>query len=77
MVGLGETDEEIHEILTDLKEQRVDKVCIGQYLQPSKKSMPVARFLTESDYEKFKLWGKNLGFSSIQAGPFVRSSYQS
>lgn len=75
MVGLGETDEEILEMLKDLEKQRVDKVCIGQYLQPSTVSMPVARFLTEPDYEKYRAWGKDLGFSSIQAGPFVRSSY--
>ena len=76
MVGLGETDEEIHEMLTDLKEHSVDKICIGQYLQPNKASMPVARFLTDPDYEKYRKWGKNLGFSSVLAGPFVRSSYQ-
>ena len=76
MVGLGETDEEIFEMLNDLKKHKVDQICIGQYLQPSKNSMPVARYLEEPDYQKYRKWAEDLGFSSVQAGPFVRSSYR-
>lgn len=75
MLGLGETDEEIIETMKDLRAHNVDMLTLGQYLQPSKFHMPVARFVTP---EAFKDWAKladDLGFKNTASGPLVRSSY--
>lgn len=75
MVGLGETDAEIKQTMKDLLEQGVDVLTIGQYLQPSKKHLPVAEFVTPQKFEEYKRIGEDLGFGHVESGPLVRSSY--
>ncbi len=75
MVGLGETDEEIRVVLQDLKANGVQIVTIGQYLAPSKKHAPVARFVTPEQFEQYKTYGQSLSIQYVFSGPFVRSSY--
>ena len=76
MLGLGEEEEEVIETLHDLKEAKVDIVTIGQYLQPSKKHLPVKRFITPEQFTKYKEIGLELGFRHIESGALVRSSYR-
>ena len=76
MLGLGERDDEIDQVLQDLRGARCDIVTMGQYLQPSDAHVPVARFVRP---ERFAAWRKAalaMGFSAVSAGPFVRSSYR-
>ena len=76
MVGLGETDEEVMETLMDLREHRVDIVTIGQYLSPGPKHLPVDRFVTPEQFERFRTHGeKELGFLQVVSTPLTRSSY--
>ena len=75
MLGLGETEEEVIQTLYDLKDAKVDVVTIGQYLQPSKKHLPVKEFITPEQFEKYERIGKELGFIHVESGPLVRSSY--
>jgi lipoic acid synthetase len=75
MVGLGETDEEIVEVMRDLVARKVDILTIGQYLQPSKQHLPVERFVPPEQFAEFKRIGLELGFRWVESGPFVRSSY--
>jgi lipoic acid synthetase len=76
MVGLGETDAEIVQTLADLKDRRVDIVTIGQYLQPTKKHIPVQRYYTPDEFESFKKTGQGAGIKFMVSGPLVRSSYR-
>jgi len=76
MLGFGETDEGILKALHDLKEANVDIVTLGQYLQPSRKALPVYEYITP---EKFTYWSEkaqDIGFLGVVSGPLVRSSYQ-
>ena len=76
MVGLGETDEEVMETLMDLREHRVDIVTIGQYLSPGPKHLPVDRFVTPEQFERFRTHGEQeLGFLEVVSTPLTRSSY--
>ncbi|MFT5753401.1 MAG: lipoic acid synthetase [Flavobacterium sp.] len=75
MLGLGETEEEVIEVLHDLQRANVDIVTIGQYLQPSKKHLPVKEFITPEQFEKYGRIGKELGFRHVESGALVRSSY--
>lgn len=75
MVGLGETNEEIIQVLKDLREHDVDMLTIGQYLQPSKYHLPVQRYVTPAEFDEFAKVAKELGFSHVASGPMVRSSY--
>jgi lipoic acid synthetase len=75
MLGLGETDEEIHQTLQDLRAHDVNMLTLGQYLQPSKFHMPVARYVTPLQFQDLKHYAKQLGFSNVASGPLVRSSY--
>lgn len=75
MLGLGETEEEVIETLHDLKAANVDIVTIGQYLQPSKKHLPVKEFIRPEQFEKYEKIGKELGFRHVESGALVRSSY--
>jgi len=77
MVGLGETFDEVVEVMRDLAEQQVDILTIGQYLQPSKKHLPIDRFYTPQEFEELKRIGlEELGFKWVESGPLVRSSYR-
>lgn len=75
MLGLGETNEEIIQTLKDLRSYDVDMVTLGQYLQPSRFHMPVARFVTPDEFKQFGDIARELGFKNVASGPLVRSSY--
>jgi lipoyl synthase len=75
MVGLGETNEEILETMSDLHEAGCDILTIGQYLQPSAKHLPVLRYVHPDDFAMFKEQGLAMGFRYVESGPLVRSSY--
>lgn len=75
MVGLGENDDEVCETLVMLKDLGVQIVTIGQYLRPSLKHWPVARYVSNDSYKRFKDFGLSIGLGHVFAGPFVRSSY--
>lgn len=75
MVGVGESNEEIIEVLKDLREHNVDMVTIGQYLQPSRDHLPVDRFVTPDEFAEYERVARELGFSHVASGPLVRSSY--
>lgn len=75
MVGLGETDEEIEQVMRDLRAHDVDMITIGQYLQPSKQHLAVKRFVTPETFERWRIYGEELGFANVASGPMVRSSY--
>ena len=76
MVGLGETVEQITETLTDLKNAGVDIVTIGQYIQPSKLHLEVAKYYTPEEFEELDKLAEKIGFEHRQIGPLVRSSYR-
>jgi lipoic acid synthetase len=76
MLGLGEREEEVMEALHDLKKVNVDVVTIGQYLQPSKKHLPVQQFITPDVFKKLEVFALDLGFRHVESGPLVRSSYK-
>ncbi|KAB2492265.1 lipoyl synthase [Priestia endophytica] len=75
MVGLGETKEEIIETMDDLRANNVDIMTIGQYLQPSKKHLKVQKYYHPDEFEELKNIALTKGFSHVEAGPLVRSSY--
>lgn len=75
MVGIGETEPEIIELMKDLRGIGCQLFTIGQYLQPSKNNIPVEEYITPNQFEKYKKIGKELGFDNIESGPLVRSSY--
>ena len=75
MVGLGERRDEVTQVMDRLREIDVNIMTIGQYLQPSKKQLPVKRFVTPEEFEDYKQEGINRGFSFVESGTFVRSSY--
>ncbi len=75
MLGLGEQKEDVIQTLHDLKANEVDIVTIGQYLQPTKKHLPVARFVHPDEFAEYREIGYNLGFDYVESGPLVRSSY--
>ncbi len=75
ILGLGETDEEIVEVMERLREHEVDMLTLGQYLQPSKSHLPVQRFVHPDTFEWFAEIGKKMGFKNVASGALVRSSY--
>src|SRR5947208_3909726 len=75
IVGMGETAEEVREVMRDLRAVACDIMTIGQYLQPTKQHLPVARFYHPDEFAAFKTEGLALGFSHVESGPMVRSSY--
>ena len=75
MVGLGETDDEILEVMRDLRAHSVDMLTIGQYLQPSAHHLPVLRYVAPAIFEMYAAAAKRMGFSHAASGPLVRSSY--
>ncbi len=76
MVGLGESLEEIEETLIDLKNAGVDIVTIGQYIQPSKEHLPVAKYYTPDEFEELRQLARKVGITNYQINPLVRSSYK-
>ncbi len=76
MVGLGETSDEIREVMRDLREAGCDILTIGQYLAPSSEHVPIGRFVAPSEFDAMRTEALEMGFSAVAAGPFVRSSYR-
>lgn len=75
MVGLGEDIHEVKEVMRDLRAWGVDILTIGQYLQPSKKHIPIARYYTLEEFKELRQYGREIGFKWVEAAPLVRSSY--
>jgi lipoic acid synthetase len=75
MLGLGETQEEVIAVMRDLREQNVDILTLGQYLQPTKNHLPVDRFVHPDEFKHYHDVGKAMGFDVVESGPLVRSSY--
>lgn len=75
MVGLGETDAEVRQVMQDLRTVDCDILTIGQYLQPSQKHLGVQEFVTPEQFEAWREWGESLGFLQVVASPLTRSSY--
>jgi lipoic acid synthetase len=76
MLGLGETAEEVLDLLPRLRAARVDIVTIGQYLRPSRENLPVVAYVPPETFDRYREAGEKLGFRHVFAGPFVRSSYR-
>lgn len=77
MVGLGETEDEVKEIMSDLVAHGCDVMTLGQYLQPTKMHLPVAEFVTPEQFDRYREIGLEMGFDYVESGPLVRSSYHS
>jgi lipoic acid synthetase len=75
MLGLGELHEEILEVLNDLQKMEVDTVTLGQYLQPTREHLTVAKFYTPEEFSKYRDYAYSLGFQNVASAPLVRSSY--
>jgi lipoic acid synthetase len=75
MVGLGETPEEVLEVMKDLRAVQCDILSIGQYLQPTKAHLPIARYVPLEEFELYRRVGLEMGFRNVESGPLVRSSY--
>jgi len=76
MVGLGETQDEVFEVMADLRASGVDLLTIGQYLRPTQQHLPVERYWAPEEFAPFVERGQELGFANVEAGPLVRSSYR-
>ena len=75
MLGLGETEEELFESMDDLRNSKVDILTLGQYLQPTHKHLPVAKYVTPEEFARYKEVALGKGFRYVESGPMVRSSY--
>jgi lipoic acid synthetase len=75
MLGLGETEEEVHELMDDALSAGVSILTVGQYLQPSAANIPVSAYITPAQFEAYKTTGLKKGFRFVESGPLVRSSY--
>jgi lipoic acid synthetase len=75
MLGLGETPDEVHQLMRDLYAANVDIVTLGQYLQPTRRNLPVVEFVRPAQFEAYRDLGLSLGFKMVFSGPLVRSSY--
>lgn len=75
MLGLGETSDEVHQLLRDLRAADVDIVTLGQYLQPTRRNLPVSQFVPPVQFDAYRDFGLSLGFKIVFSGPLVRSSY--
>jgi len=75
MLGLGETEEEVLQVMQDLKMHRVDILTLGQYLRPSPKHLPIVRYVAPEEFDALREAGRRMGFAHVEAGPLVRSSY--
>ena len=75
MLGLGETLDEVKQVMDDLLAHNIDMVTLGQYLQPSKDHLKVERFVHPDEFDELRLYGEKLGFRHVASGPLVRSSY--
>jgi lipoic acid synthetase len=75
MLGLGETPEEVLQVMRDLRAHHVDILTLGQYLRPSPKHLPIVRYVPPAEFDEFRRAGEAMGFAHVESGPLVRSSY--
>ena len=75
MLGIGETLDEVTQVMDDLRRHGCSMLTLGQYLQPSRDHLPVERFLTPDEFDQLRQLGEEMGFSNVASGPMVRSSY--
>jgi lipoic acid synthetase len=75
MLGLGESLDEVGQVMRDMRAHNVEMLTLGQYLQPSRHHLPVARFVHPDEFEQLRELGESLGFAQVASGPMVRSSY--
>jgi lipoic acid synthetase len=75
MLGLGETRDEVLETMEDLRSVQVDVLTLGQYLQPTRKHLPVQEFVTPEQFKEYEEIGLKMGYRFVESGPLVRSSY--
>jgi lipoic acid synthetase len=75
MLGLGETHDEVVDVMRDLREVGVELLTLGQYLRPSAEHLPVSAFIEPDEFAELARIGRRLGFSGVASAPFVRSSY--
>jgi lipoic acid synthetase len=75
MVGLGETLDEVKAVMRDQCNWGVDILTVGQYLQPSKQHLPIARYYTQEEFKELRDYGREIGFKWVESAPLVRSSY--
>jgi lipoic acid synthetase len=75
MLGLGETEAEVLQVMRDLHEHHVDILTLGQYLRPSPKHLPILKYITPDEFASYRRAGLEMGFAHVEAGPLVRSSY--
>jgi lipoic acid synthetase len=75
MLGLGEKEDEVLQVMKDLRNARVDILTLGQYLQPTKEHLPVVRFYIPAEFRELRSAGLSMGFAYVESGPLVRSSY--
>jgi lipoic acid synthetase len=76
MLGLGETDDEIAEAMDDMRAREVDLLTLGQYLRPTVNHLPVERYVTPEQFDRYRAWALERGFRECVSGPLVRSSYR-
>ena len=76
MLGLGETEEEVIQTMDDLRSQNVDILTLGQYLRPTENHLPVERYVTPAEFNRYRKIGLKKGFFEVASGPMVRSSYR-
>jgi lipoic acid synthetase len=75
MLGLGETPDEVLQVMRDLRAHHVDILTLGQYLRPSPKHLPIVRYVPPTEFDEFRRMGQSMGFAHVESGPLVRSSY--
>jgi len=75
MVGLGEAEADVFSLLRDLRASEVDVATIGQYLQPTRRNLPVSEYVTPAQFDRYRDFGLSIGFKMVFSGPLVRSSY--
>ena len=75
ILGLGETEDEVYQVMQDLRANQVSRIALGQYLRPTRYHLPVKEYLPLEQFARYEGIAKELGFSWIKSGPMVRSSY--
>ncbi len=75
MLGLGETPQEVLDVMQDLRDIGVDILTLGQYLQPTKNHLPIDRYVSPEEFQWYRTVGLEMGFQYVESGPLVRSSY--
>jgi len=75
MAGLGETEDEVHAVLRDLRAAGTAVATIGQYLRPTRRNLPVAAYIEPQQFDRYRDYGLSIGFQMVFSGPLVRSSY--